>query len=492
MQYYPPMSRKRFDTMKQFRGIATTEKFTTNEDYASVAINLDADLFPAMKTRAKRMRLATNMPTTPNGIQGLFRYKATYSGASSEQKSDEIIAINGARIFKYDSENNSWITLYEFPGVSINSNLPIAKDDWTATLFNVSGLPNMMFSNGASPLLFRYNGTSVTSFDPNIDEGFQFPKYITAHENRLFAAVGNTIRASAFGIYNEWNTPEETSVIVTELTDGETINGLHKGQERLLVFKPNHMYELFGVDIFDFRLVKVSEGIGVINDKCIADLNGVTYFLHTTGVYEYTGGRPRRISDIVKGYFDKLTKSRHNDCFVGTDGTRLFVNLGVQSNGNDSMLVWHSVYNVWYEWNGIYARCMLSGQDISLFGGKNSQVYGMNLPFGLNDEQSVSFTWISQPMNTGILAQRLRMSRAWITNDLTGTFHVYISKKPTGDSPSDWTEIKMVNGAGLQNAKTVIRTLIESNAKSIRLKIQGAGECTIHEIVRELKGFPIV
>jgi hypothetical protein len=208
-------------------------------------------------------------------------------------------------------------------------------------------------------------------------------------------------------------------------------------------------------------------------------------------VYEYTGGRPRKISDIVRGYFDKLPKSRHKDCFVGTDGTRLFVNLGTDQQGVDSILVWHSVYNVWYEWSAFNARCMLSGQDLYLFGSKNSNVYGLNILPGINDEQTVGFTWISQPLNTGLLAQRMRMNRLWLTSDLNGTIHVYISKKPTGNQPSDWTEVKMINGNGLQNVKTVIRTIVESNAKSIRLKIEGAGDCTIHEIIRELKGFPL-
>jgi hypothetical protein len=74
---------------------------------------------------------------------------------------------------------------------------------------------------------------------------------------------------------------------------------------------------------------------------------------------------------------------------------------------------------------------------------------------------------------------------------LDSTFHVYVSTKEKGNNPSDWEEIRMVNGVNLNHVRTVINTKIAANAKFIRIKIQGAGQCTIHEILREYSVFPI-
>ena len=479
MEYYPQMGRREVQAIKEFKGLATTDKFTTNESYATVAKNLDADNFPAMKTRAKRMRYATNMVATATGIQGLFRYKGT--GASNTF--DMVLCVNGGDIYKHES--NQWTKIYE-NGLPASSTAPIATYDWYMALFDVSGATNIIMSNGTTGAFYRYDGTSVTTFTPGIASGISFPNYITEHENRLFAAVENRLHCSAFRLYTDWTSVNETSVIYTDLTDGEVINGLYSGQDRLLVFKPNNMYELFGVEPLDFRLVKVAEDIGIINGKCVTNLGGVTYFLHTTGLYAYTGGRPRRISDIVQKYIDAIPTSRHKDCFVGTDGKRLFVNLG-----SDILLVWHSEYNVWNEWTGFNARCMMSGKDLHLFGGTDSNTYGFNLPHA--SETAVSFTWVSNALNTGLLARRIRINRMWLTSDIVdATIHVYVSNKPTGDLSTDWTEVKMITGSGMTSVKTVIQTLIAANAKTIRIKLSGAGDCTIHELLRESRIFPLV
>lgn len=476
MEYYPQMGRRNVNVMKEFRGLATTDKFTTNESYATVSKNLDADSFPAMKTRPKRMRYATNMEVTATGIQGLFRYKGT--GASNTF--DMVLAVNGGDIYKHES--NQWTKIYDI-GLPASSTAPIATYDWYMALFDVSGATNIIMSNGTTGALYRYDGTTVTTFTPGIASGIHFPNYITEHENRLFAAIENRVHCSAFRLYTDWTSVEETAVIYTDLTDGEVINGLYSGQDRLLVFKPNNMYELFGVDKSDFRLVKVAEDIGIINGKCVTSLGGVTYFLHTTGVYAYTGGRPRRMSDVVQKYIDAIPANQQKNCFVGTDGKRLFVNLG-----NDVMLVWHSEYNVWNEWTGFNARCMMSGKDVHLFGSTDSNTYGFNLPHA--SETSVPFTWTSTAINTGLLSQRHRINRMWLTSDIqNATFHIYLSKKPTGE---EWTEVTMINETGFNQVKRVIPTTTIANAKVIRIKIQGAGDCTIHELIRESRIYPLV
>ena len=477
MIYYPPMGRKSVEVMKDFRGVSTLDAFTMNESYATVAKNLDADDYPAMKTRKARKKYGTGIVSGLKGIQGIYLYRSLYQANQTVQE----IAICNANV--YVKDNQTWTEIFSYD-LDPNSSAPVATKDWNGTLFDVNGVTNLVLSPGTSPGMFRYNGTSLIAFDPQIAEGILFPKYVTAHGERLYAAVGNSVHASAIANGLDWTTPETTwSSGDTGITDGEMINGLHAGQEKLLIFKPNNMYELYGDLPENYRIIKIAEGIGLINHKCIVDMQGITYFLHTTGIYAYTGGRPRRISDLIQKYIDNMSKAELGDCSIGTDETRLFVQLP-----QGIMLVWHSEYNVWYEWDGFYARCMLSGNGNILFGSNDSNVYGFT---GSTDETSVAWEWVSKPINTGLLPQRLRLNKMWLTAKLeSGLIDVYISKQPSGNS--DWVKIDTVTALQLVNKKTVINTSVAANAKVLRLKLSGAGMCTIYEILRESKAFPLV
>jgi hypothetical protein len=468
------MRRKNVQVMKEFKGLSTMEKMTMNEDYATVARNFDADNYPVMTVRQLRKRYGTGLPNSAQGVQGIFKYK----GATQQ-----LIAIIGSHVYRYD--NGVWTDIHSLVGLPTTSTAPIATNDVYGTLFISGEGTNLIFTTGSSPSFFRYDGTTVTSFTPGVVTGMStvFPSYVTEHENRLFCAVENRVHCSAFRLYNDWTSVAETSVIYTDLTDGEYINGLYSGQERLLVFKPNQMYELFGVDKSDFRMVKVAEDIGIVNGKCVTNLQGVTYFMHTTGVYAFGGGRPRKISGVVQKYFDAMDIAYKNQCFLQTDGKRLFANIG-----NDRILVWHSEYNVWYEWNGFQSRCMYSDGHFILFGSVNNNIYGFT---GITDETVVGWEYITKPMNTGILSQRLRLKRLWLTSELNGTFHVYLSIKESGNASSDWSEVQMVNSTVLNRVRTVIPTTIASNANQLRMKLLGAGQCTIHEITRESQSFPL-
>ncbi len=133
----------------------------------------------------------------------------------------------------------------------------------------------------------------------------------------------------------------------------------------------------------------------------------------------------------------------------------------------------------------------MSGKDLYLFGSTDSNAYGFNLPHA--SETNVPFTWTSTAINTGLLNQRHRINRMWLTSDVqSATFHVYLSNKPSGDASSDWTDVTMINETGFNQVKRVIPTTTIANAKVIRIKIQGAGDCTIHELIRESRIFPLV
>lgn len=472
MNFYPPIGRKNMAVNSTFKGLSTLDPYQIAESYATVAKNLDADGYPAMKTRSPLCLFGTEVAYgNTTGIQGIFRYR---NGAITE-----LIAVAKGRIYKYSG--TSWTELFNMSGLP-NPTSPIATNDVYAANF-VQGI---VFSTGASPVMYLYNGSTVTSFTPAIlgPSPTTFQNFVSEYKSRLFVAVGNQIFHSAIRLYNDWTSTGDggSGSFNTDINDGEDINGMIAGNSRMIVFKPNNMYEIYG-DSIPFSAVKVTDRLGAVNGKCMVNLDGVTYFMHTTGVYAYAGGRPRRISDNVVGYFNGWTDTKKKQAFVGTDGTRLFCNLG-----DDRMLVWNSEYNVWYEWTNFQARCMLS-ETSPMFGTTTDKIKAFE---GIGLETNVAWEWVSKPINTGVLTQKWRINKLWLTLDtgLASDINVYITKSGGG---SDWTLLRTITGtAQQQNVRVPINTGTAANAKVMRIRLTGNGACTVHEIVRESRIFPIV
>lgn len=475
MEYFSFMGRKNLQVLKEFKGLTTMDKYTANEGYATVAKNLDADLFPAMTVRPTVAQVGATSPSfvAVAGITRSFdagQFRLTYGFSALEQK-----------IYMYSYGTPP---LWSSIAPTINTAFLTGFADIDYAVWNdkvyVVRIPAVGVTLSGLPTMF--------SLDGNASSTIAIPAHfhaIETYDNRFFGAYGNKLYVSDYGLPNDFTSPNVTDEIELGSNNDDIITALKAGNGKLTIFRRNSMYELFGNTPANFSAVEVAKDIGCVNHKSVATLEGVTYFLDKKGVYAYTGGRPRKISEVVDGYFDRVNWNLNNfaKCSVETDGKRLFVSLG-----DDVLLVWHSVYNVWYEWNGLNVKSMMFNANNISFLSTNGLVY----EYGASNN-AIAWEWVSKPFNTGALAQRLRFNRLWLTADMTTgvLVHAYISKKETGNQASDFDYVQNFNGTALTNVRIPIRTTVAPNAKVLRLKLSGVGQVTIHELIREARVLPL-
>lgn len=473
MNMYPPIRDRRVQIVNQFKGFTTFDPLHIKDEYAVEAINLDAIEFPALQTRdpIRRYGQALTASVYPyNGIQGLFRYK--YWNGSALITND--VAISNGGVYKY--LNGAWSLVYQHGFGMIRS------VDWDSALFPVLGVTTLFLTYGQDGLLWMFDGTNYTP----LSTGAGVMTYIEAHDNRLYGAINNTVKFSALRNHADWTTVNDAGFIEVETTDGEIISGIKAGQGHLLIFKPNSMHELYGTGPEDYRLVTIADDIGAINNKCVVTVENVTYFMHTSGVYAYTGGRPKRISETVQSIFDSFNASFKHQCFLGSYKNRLIVNVG-----NDFMLVYHTEYDVWTRWTGFNGTCMLNNSDDFLVGSSNGKIY--SLQFGVSEESAVSWSWQSKPFRADTMHRNIRFTRLWLTlNDVVGTMNTQISRSLTGFTSPETIYTNTYLSSVPVRERILIPATTAENAKHLSVRLSGIGTATLHEIVRETKISPLV
>ena len=155
-----------------------------------------------------------------------------------------------------------------------------------------------------------------------VSDGIPLVQYATVDNNRVFAAQGNSIYASSQGNYAKWNefadedgNPNPLGSYAETLDTPQDITGIIKYRGNVVIVKPDLVYESFG-NKPPYRIVEVAK-TGCIDGRSVVEVNSVLYWLGHKGIYAYTGGQPRNISE-------KLNKTFENG-IAGTDGRKYYI-----------------------------------------------------------------------------------------------------------------------------------------------------------------------
>ena len=145
---------------------------------------------------------------------------------------------------------------------------------------------------------FRWNGSTAADLGTTFGSGGNMPQaqYVTFWNN--FAWVANTYESATGYKYRvRWsnaNDPETWTaadyVDIDKGEHGDYITGLCPMGDRLLVFKTNSTYAIFGFDSDSFQVVTVSSTIGSTPlSSPVATPYGVFFWYADQGVYLYNG-----------------------------------------------------------------------------------------------------------------------------------------------------------------------------------------------------------
>lgn len=472
----PPQS------VRMFRGVNTLDQFALDKGFATRAVNVGLDNFPAL--------------TVHNGVDAWFTPavwtgKATGLTAYHRGSSDTDTRIHSVVGGTWREDGTVLATglsdLYQWTFVNFKGNFA------TNTLLAANG--------GDTPR--KWDGTTLSTWTMPPTVNF---KFITAHDYRVYGSVGNKIYFSALNKAEDWTDADPdvgAGAIDVETTNGDVINGLAAGQGHMLVFQRSSVHELWGTNPSNYKLEKIADDIGLLNQNCYVVARGISYWMDVNGIYQYGGSRPRDISGPVKEYIKQMWTSPA--ACAGTDGTHLYFSLSNESVGyTDLTLEYHLDYGTWTvrkditpvmyansgTWTfGDYGNLAIAhyahtaNTTVLVYNEHNSNVLG----------SPISWEWVSAPFSGQSLSQRLRWYKLWLVADVPSgsTMEVFLSSEPEGDDA--WVSVKTFTGySGLKSNRVLLPLNQFTDARWLRIRLTGTGAATIHEIAYQQRELPML
>lgn len=288
MKLVPPTrtSTKLAPVMENFQGLNRLETISLYE-FEDME-NLSSDSYPSISPRGSRELIRTL--TKANGY-------LIYEGNH--------YYVDGTTLYK-DGVAKGTVTDSEKQLVIFNDYLLIFPDK------KVFDIPNEVFTSMPSGIY------------PDVVESVPAVDYITTHMNRVFGIKDRNVYASEQGQYGTWARFEGllTDSYATDIESG-SLKALITYANHVVMFTESQMYELYGYNPSNFQIQQVYKE-GCVNDKSIVELKSVLYFANQQGIFAYSGGVPRLISEKL---YVKIV-----DAICGTDGEKLYASIYDGSN----------------------------------------------------------------------------------------------------------------------------------------------------------------
>lgn len=183
---------------------------------------------------------------------------------------------------------------------------------------------------------------------PTIPPVFPNIKYATVHLSRLFGVSDDSVYASGFNDYTNWQLDSIDSynegnawcskAQSNTKADGD-FTGITNFQGHVVCFKRDYMHEIYNTKN-PFRIQDIYAE-GAIDNRTIQDVDGKLIFVSEDNVKIYTGSNPRIISyELNIGGFDSAVS--------GTDG-RCYYLYCKTSDGDNRLFVYDTFTESWSE-----------------------------------------------------------------------------------------------------------------------------------------------
>ena len=185
------------------------------------------------------------------------------------------------------------------------------------------------------------------SMTPNI-------KYATVHLSRVFGVSDDTVYASGFNDYTNWNLDtideyNESNAWMSKTQSNTKADGNFTGitnfQGHIVCFKKDYMHEIYNTKN-PFRIQDIYAE-GTIDNRTIQDVDGKLIFVSEDDVKIYTGSNPRII-----GY--NLNMPRYDYAVSGTDNRNYYLYCE-DGSGKGYLYVYDTYTDMWSE-QGIYEK----------------------------------------------------------------------------------------------------------------------------------------
>lgn len=448
-------------TIRSFKGVNTLDSFSIEPEFLVNNKNISTKQFPTATVREGFSALGS-----VSGVcQGFMVWKEI-----------ELHAIVNGSWLKWNG--SSWTSLAT--GLSTT-----AKPTYTNFKGNYSDY-RLLMANGVDPVKM-YDGTTVSNV-PNAPAGMNF---IVSHDNRVYGAVKNALHYSALRKADNWTTVDESGQIMIEDGAGEDITSLVAGTGHVVAFTRQATHELYGTNPGNYRLQVISEEVGCISHHTATMISGTLFFLSHDGIYRYNGGAaPRKDYALsMQGLFERMNTATYDKSIAGTDGERYYISLPLDGATKPNTTVEYDPnFDVWNYWDfGYTPSDYVEIKDNMHVGFEESRIIKMG---GTTDNGgAIPFSLEMVPFSYNSLAANNRLYRLWVVADVPSgaTVNVYINNEKKGNN---WSLMKTITAnTNLQATQILIPVTQSFHHNFVRVKIEGTGPVTIHELTRQERTF---
>ena len=287
------------------------------------------------------------------------------------------------------------------------------------------------------------------------------------HNNRVFGydESGERIYASKLGDFRNWYAYEglSTDGWYSEVGTEGAFTGIAACSMGVVAFKHNYLHLIYGDTPRNFTL-QPAIPVGCIDGRSIVDIQGVLFFLSFDGVYAFSGGYPRRVSDALD--------MRYTEGIAGSDGKKYYLS-AKRADGDWELVVYDLARGVWHREDDFHAVGFFRYND-GFYGADSENVYRM-------DAENYATKWYteSKRYDDGTMENR-GLNNLYLRIHAREGSKVEVRAK-SGDG--DWRLCGSINGPFHGVHRFPVR--FESR-DSYQYKISGEGHAEIEAIERVL------
>lgn len=268
---------------------------------------------------------------------------------------------------------------------------PVFNDDGT--------IKEYIDANGIS----HKDESTITTYAPKCE-------FIELHYERIWGAgekeYPDRINFSTAGIYgsdiDDWTSPISEGDAnmhggYEEMPtwDGGKIIGIKTIFDDLVVFKSKQMFKIFGTYPGNYQKVTLFTSEGAICDRTIVSCAKGSYFLDSSGIYNYDGVNVHVVSDKIKDIIARINKNQYSKTTAIYNDNKYYLAVPLDnSESNNAVIIYDTDRNKYDLYEGINVNDFIEYNKKILFCSDDGYIYEFNVGDKFND-RPIEMTWKS-------------------------------------------------------------------------------------------------
>jgi hypothetical protein len=430
-------------------------------------LNVCSDRYPAICTRPDRIPLSSAISSTVcNGLGG-------YASTS-------LMVLDGIFWKRWDAGTSNYVT--------ISSSLSSTEGNFQEF---AGGTFRRALMCNSSQHLYWDGSTSSTAINISSDTNMPFTKLFAVHKGRIYALASNNVSFCGLNNSTDWTTANDAGLITVTKSIG-TGTAIFAFSNHVIIWSLNSMHELYGTGPSDYELIDVTGDIGCVGQKTICEVNGKLFWLDFTGIYQYTGGTPQKISNKVQKWISGINWTYKDLICAGSKNNKLYMSIPYGSTQNNLILVYDTAKDIWDIQDGNFNHCTNINDTLYASQTTSGRVWNMESTArtGADNGTAISWNFETKAYNEGVLG-RHSMGRMFVTHEGSSSATMGISYTSNAGSTNGYVSLVASSDVTIDSETEIHESIIPggtlSNLDFYKLKFSGTGNVAVHSVHKNMR-----